>query len=61
MSSKIDIVEYVEQRFGVKLLESQKIFLRKTYELYKDGYKLVYIPSLGRYTLLPIKEANNEQ
>ena len=41
----IDIVEYVEETYGIELLEYQKIYLRSLYDEYKNSGKLVYIPT----------------
>lgn len=32
----IDIVKYVEETFGIELLEYQKVLLRDAYSKYKD-------------------------
>lgn len=66
MSDKPDIIEFIEAQCGVKLLEYQKVMLRKMYEAGPDT-KIIFPRWNGRteYRLLAtmvnelFKESNN--
>lgn len=59
---KEDIVQYIENVLGLKLLDYQKIFLRKTHEAYtKDGNAFINIPrKCGRTGILRLMELFRE-
>ena len=40
----MDVVEFVEQVFGLHLMDYQKEFLIKVYEATRDGQSVMYIP-----------------
>ena len=40
----MDVVEFVEQVFGLHLMDYQKEFLIKAYEATRDGQSVMYIP-----------------
>jgi len=40
----MDVVEFVEQVFGLHLMDCQKEFLIKVYEATRDGQSVMYIP-----------------
>lgn len=40
----MDVVEFVEQVFGLHLMDYQKEFLIKVYEATRDGRSVMYIP-----------------
>lgn len=60
--TKEDIVKYVENVLGIKLLDYQKIFLRKAYEAYiKDRNAFILIPRLcGKTSILRLMELFRE-
>lgn len=46
----MDIAEYVEAIFGIKLLEYQKMFIRAVYHEYKNTRSIqITLPSCGSY------------
>lgn len=53
MSSKIDTIEFIERYLGIDLLQSQKDLLRKMDELNQKGFDIAFMPSLGRFVLIP--------
>lgn len=40
----MDVVEFIEQAFGLHLMDYQKKFFIKMYEATKDGQSIMYIP-----------------
>lgn len=58
MNDSINICDYAEKILGVKLMQTQKILLRELYELNKNGCKLVYMPSLRRFVVMPKEGAD---
>lgn len=54
IDKEMDTVDFVENVYGIKLLEPQKLLLRKIHDLYKAGYKPVWC--CGRFRLVPIEK-----
>lgn len=50
MGMKMDIVDHVEKVLGSPLLEWQKDFVRKVYDVRKNGKRFCYIPPRGTPT-----------
>lgn len=53
----MDIVEFVEQLCGIKLMEYQKMFLRRFAEM--KNVSIAYLPN-GKVTLIEREETNEE-